>query len=62
MTMLEYFKVILQKVSFDQNLFGQELKKAIRDLVTEEAQELKKWCVDTFGLSFCQTADPGFSI
>ncbi|MBC8172558.1 MAG: hypothetical protein H7X71_01515 [Chitinophagales bacterium] len=60
--MLEYFKLILQKVSFDQNLFRDELQKAISKLMAEEILDLKKWCVETFGLGYCVKAVPGFSL
>ncbi|MBC8154026.1 MAG: hypothetical protein H7Z72_14055 [Bacteroidetes bacterium] len=48
-TMLEYIKMILQKVSFDKNLFEKELKKAIAMLVPEEIKQLKSWCYEQFG-------------
>lgn len=60
--MLEYSKMILEKVSFDLNLFRAEFYKALSELVDEEIKELKKWCVQKFGLSFCVKADPAFSI
>jgi hypothetical protein len=41
--MLEYYKTVLQKVSFDVKLFGKELKKAISKLLPEEIEELKTW-------------------
>jgi hypothetical protein len=47
--MLEYFKIILQKVSFDQKLFEKELKKAVDSLILKEIKELKAWCYQTFG-------------
>ena len=47
--MLEYFKTILSKVSFDGKLFEKELKKAIRSLVKDELRDLKQWCYDKFG-------------
>ena len=47
--MLEYFKTILSKVSFDGKLFEKELKKAISSLVKEELRDLKQWCFDKFG-------------
>ncbi len=47
--MLEYFKTILSKVSFDRKLFEKELKKAIKSLVPDELRDLKKWCYDKFG-------------
>ena len=47
--MLEYFKLILSKVSFDKNLFEKELKKAIRSLLPKEIIALKDWCYRKFG-------------
>lgn len=47
--MLEYFKTILSKVSFDRWLFEKELKKAIVALVPEEIKTLRDWCYDQFG-------------
>ncbi|WP_026999041.1 hypothetical protein [Eisenibacter elegans] len=50
--MLEYVKTILQKVSFDKNLFEKELRKSIaRYLETEEVDELRKWCYGQFSHS-----------
>jgi len=47
--MLEYFKTILSKVSFDKRLFEKELRKAIKSLVDEEIELLKEWCYRKFG-------------
>lgn len=47
--MLEYFKTILSKVSFDRFLFEKELRKAIRALVAQELSEFKEWCYNNFG-------------
>ncbi len=47
--MLEYFKTILQKVSFDPWLFEKELKKAILTLIPQELREFKTWCYERFG-------------
>lgn len=47
--MLEYTKMILQKVSFSPALFGKELKKSFRWLQMEEVAALQSWCVVTFG-------------
>ncbi len=47
--MLEYFKTILSKVSFDRWLFEKELRKAIRALVPAEIVSLRDWCYDQFG-------------
>ncbi len=49
MSNLEYCKIILQKVSFDPQLFRKELTKAIQSLVEIELQELKSWCLSLFG-------------
>lgn len=47
--MLEYFKTILSKVSFDKKLFEKELKKAIKSIVPEELREFREWCYVKFG-------------
>ena len=47
--MLELSKRILEKVSFDANLFRKELMKAINWVKKEEALVLKTWCLATFG-------------
>ena len=49
MKMLNYFKTILSRVSFDALLFEKELRKAIKALIAEEVQELKSWCYANFG-------------
>ncbi len=46
--MLEYFKTILSKVSFDKWLFEKELRKAIKALVPGEVEQLKNWCYEQF--------------
>ena len=46
--MLEYFKTILSKVSFDKNLFEKELLKAIKQLIAEELKVFKQWCYEQF--------------
>ena len=60
MTILEYSKLILEKVSFDKSLFRKELLKAIHILVKEEIIELKNWCIEKFGYSYCENAVPEF--
>jgi hypothetical protein len=49
MTMLEMSKTILQRVSFDPNLFQKELTKALKWLRYDEKLLLKVWCLSTFG-------------
>ncbi len=48
MNMLEYVKMILEKVSFDKSLFEKELKKGIKELAKSEIKELKDWCYQKF--------------
>ncbi|GGD58558.1 hypothetical protein [Muriicola marianensis] len=45
-TMLEYYKMVLQKVSFDARLFSKELRKAISKLLPYEIEELKYWLLN----------------
>ncbi|MBS1556316.1 MAG: hypothetical protein ACK5UP_17565 [Bacteroidota bacterium] len=47
--MLNYFKTILSRVSFDARLFEKELRKAIKMLIAEELQELRSWCYANYG-------------
>ncbi len=47
--MLEYFKTILSKVSFDKKLFEKELLKALKNLIKEEIKDFKEWCYNEFG-------------
>lgn len=46
--MLEYIKMILLKVSFDNMLFEKELRKGLKALEREELPQLKQWCYDQF--------------
>lgn len=46
--MLNYFKTILSRVSFNAMLFEKELRKALRTLLAEEIAELRKWCYEQF--------------
>ena len=41
--MLEYCKIILQKISFSKSLFKKEYKKSFKYLSENERLELKKW-------------------
>jgi DNA replication protein DnaD len=42
----EYTKEVLQKVSFNSELFYKELKKALKQLLPYEIQELKIWLTE----------------
>jgi hypothetical protein len=46
--LLDYYKMILHKVSFDANLFLKEYRKAIRSLQdNDEVLHLKNWLKET---------------
>lgn len=59
-SMLEYFKLILRKVSFDRFLFEKELRKSIARLIQPEIEELKVWCYQNFSLRFRPELDRCF--
>ena len=46
--MLEFSKKILQKVSFDKNLFKKELQKSARWIGKNEIITLKVWALTSF--------------
>lgn len=39
----DYTKEVLERVSFDPNLFIRELKKAVKTLLPYEIDHLRKW-------------------
>jgi hypothetical protein len=47
--MLRYTEIILQKVSFNKELFRKELEKSIKWLQKEEIVLLKAWVIINFG-------------
>ena len=49
MTMFEYAKMILEKVSFEPRIFKKELRKALRQSTKEEFKQLMAWCREKFG-------------
>jgi len=49
MTMFEYSKMILEKVSFEPRIFKKELRKALRQSTNEEFKQLMSWCRQKFG-------------
>lgn len=42
-SLLDYYKLILNKVSFDPQLLAKEYRKAIRALQADEAKALDHW-------------------
>ncbi len=49
MSFFEYSKMILEKVSFYPAIFKKELRKALRNLGRNEAQQLIIWCREKTG-------------
>lgn len=47
-TFLDYAKTILEKVSFNADLFQLEFKKALTNLLPNEVQELINWIITNF--------------
>ena len=47
--MLDYCKTILEKVSFDSNLFEKELRKAMTYIQPHEIKELLHWAHQNLG-------------
>jgi hypothetical protein len=47
--MLRYTEIILEKVSFNKELFRKELEKSIKWLQKEEVVLLKAWVIIHFG-------------
>ena len=46
-SMLNYCKLILEKMSFSKKLFLKEYRKALSCLNAEEQDELRRWVRDT---------------
>jgi hypothetical protein len=44
-TTLDYYKLILGKVSFDSSLFQKEYNKAIKNLQPSDAELLNNWLI-----------------
>jgi hypothetical protein len=58
--MLEYVKLILDKVSFDSGLFEKELHKNIRLLLHTELELLRDWCYTRFADAYHPILDRVF--
>lgn len=39
----DYYKTILERVSFDKNLFNKEYEKALRTIDKDEINEFHQW-------------------
>ena len=60
-SMLEYIKIILQKVSFDRRLFEKELRKAIRMLMPIEIKRLRAWCYENYSTVYLPVLNTCFA-
>jgi hypothetical protein len=49
---LDYSKKILEKVSFDIQLFRKELRKSLKMLTAAQQEELINWCNAKFGREY----------
>ena len=59
--MLKYTEIILQKVSFNRDLFRYELEKSIKWLKKNEVQALKTWCILNFGAVYMDVINDVFN-
>jgi len=59
--MLKYTKIILQKVSFNKELFNLELRKSVKWLKKEEAAILRTWCIINFGAVYMDVINEAFN-
>ncbi len=46
--MLDYAKIILQKVSFNKVLFEKELRKALKTMLPTDFAAFRVWCYEQF--------------
>ncbi len=59
--MIEYAKVVLPRMSFNQFIFKKELKKCIAWMKPAELQEFRNWCFHTFYPQYREVLDEAFS-
>lgn len=59
--MVEFAKTILTRVSFDQKLFGKELRKLIIWSQNENLNDLRNWCESNYGDRFGDEINEAFS-
>ena len=58
--MLKYTKTVLQKVSFNRDLFKKELQKSLRWPRKDEVIVLQTWCVINFGTMYMDVINEVF--
>jgi hypothetical protein len=59
--MLQYAETVLEKVSFNRELFRNELEKSIKWLQNDEVRALKSWCILHFGALYMDVINDVFS-
>jgi len=47
-SMIEYCKIILKKMSFNRKLFLKEYRKSFKHLAPHEQTQFRKWARETF--------------
>lgn len=52
---LDYYKIILEKVSFDNTLFNKEYRKALKLLKEPETEKFHQWLKSTGYIDNVQT-------
>lgn len=60
-TMLEFIKTVLVKVSFDRKLFEKELRKALKVLLPKDVKQLRLWCYEHFSDKYTLILNQYFS-
>jgi hypothetical protein len=58
--MLKYTETILEKVSFNKDLFKNELRKSFKWLKKEEIRILRSWCIINFGAIYMDVINEVF--
>ena len=59
--MLQYAETILEKVSFNRELFRTELEKSVKWLQNDEIRALKTWCLLNFGAVYMDVINDVFN-
>ena len=58
--MLDYAKLILQKVSFNRALFEKELRKALRAVLPADLAAFRVWCYQQFSRLYRRVLNRAF--
>jgi hypothetical protein len=59
--MLQYAETVLEKVSFNRELFRSELEKSLQWLQNDEIRALKMWCIVNFGAQYMDVINDVFN-